>query len=63
MELNKEEQEILLEKLKEILTEVDFGRIFCTFVVSDKCLMYFDIKRETIERIYIHSGPGNKEDV
>ena len=58
MILNQDEKEMVLVKLQEILSEIDFGRIYCNFVVSDQCLMYVDFKREKNERVYFH---GKKE--
>jgi hypothetical protein len=59
MNLNEKDQEILMKKLYEILSEMDFGHILCNFVFSNGCLMYVDFKRETNERVYIHGMPNN----
>jgi len=61
MILKHEEQEELLNKLKEILSDIDFGHICCNLVISDRHLMYIDFKREKNERLYIHSKPENNE--
>jgi hypothetical protein len=60
MILSDKDQEIFLEELKKILAEINFGHIFCNFIISDGCLMYIDFKRETNERVYIH-GESNNE--
>jgi hypothetical protein len=56
MILNQKEQEMFLLKIKDQLSEIDFGHILCNFVVSDKRLMYVDFKQEKCERVYIHSN-------
>jgi len=61
MLLIQSEQDIFLNKLKEELSDLDYGHICCKFVISDKHLMYVDFKREKNERLYIHSKPENNE--
>jgi len=61
MFLTQDEQDIFLNKLREELSYIDFGHIYCKLVISDKHLMYVDFKWEKNERLYIHSKPENKE--
>ena len=61
MLLNQDEQDIFLNKLKEELSDLDFGQIYCKFAISENHLMYVDFKREKNERLYIHSKPENNE--
>jgi hypothetical protein len=61
MIFRENEQNLFLNKLKEELTDIDFGRICCNLVIADQHLMYVDFKREKNERFYIHSKPENNE--
>jgi len=61
MFLTQDEQDIFLNKLREELSYIDFGQIYCKLAISDKHLMYVDFKREKNERLYIHSKPENNE--
>jgi hypothetical protein len=60
MLLNQDEQDIFLNKLKEELSALDFGQLYCKLVISEGYLMYVDFKREKNERLYIHIKPENK---
>jgi hypothetical protein len=59
MTLNEKEKEKILIVLQNFLSDVDFGRLFCNFSVSDDKLMYVDFKREKNERVYFHGKPDN----
>jgi regulator of sigma D len=56
MNLNEKDLEKFLGKLQDILSEIKFGKIFCSFIISDERLMYVDFKQEKSERIYIHNN-------
>jgi hypothetical protein len=62
MILNQNDKEKFLSKLQDFLSEIEFGRLYCHFAVSDKRLMYVDFKQEKSERIYFHGKPNNLED-
>jgi hypothetical protein len=53
---------MFLNKLKDILADIDFGHICCNLAIADKNLMYVDFKREkTKDFIFIRNLPQKKE--